>query len=155
MSDHILECRPTIEQVRNLIEQNQAAQALDLLDRCGERSDALENARGVCLLRLKQTDEAARVFGRLVFPDNNCHSPSPAPLRFQVNLASALLASNQVVASQYVLDRIQDRRNDTLRQLRQSLRQWKKGLSLSQRLMFFLGIQPGKKIRLEYLLGEL
>jgi hypothetical protein len=151
---HATEVGKVIDKVRALLEEQNAKKALDVVVRCKLQSPWITNASGVCLLRLGDAAQATRLFHGLLG-----HSAillkSDAPEVFKTNLATAMLASNNLEGCLSVLHEIQLEENRVVRQLRSAIQRWKQGLSWWQRIKWFLGDTPTQPVELDFPLGEL
>ncbi len=144
-----------LEQAHDLIGDNRCREALDLINRSGQHSAPMENARGVCMLRLGEIDKASKVFRELIFPTGAiCISPN-APVTYQANYITAMFLAGNLVAGIGVLGQIRDRQHPAVLKLQVALKTWKKGLGLFQRLACLLSAYPHKPVTLDFPPGNL
>jgi predicted Zn-dependent protease len=142
-----------IEHIKELLNQNQTLDALKYIERLGQDTPVLENARGVCLMRLGKFDEAATTLRNVVFQGQIC-IPSDTPVLYKINFATAMLLSNQKDAAFPILNQIDEKENPQAAKLKDAVKQWVKSLSLSERCRYHVGIYPKKPISLDFPPGE-
>ena len=144
-----------LEQAQDFIQRNHYHDAIELINRSGQHSAPMENARGVCMLRTGEIDKAAKVFRDLVFPTGSICADPEAPLVYRTNFVTAMFLSGNLVAGMNVLGQIQDRQHPTVVRLYAALKSWKQGLGLFQRLECLLNAYPHKPVGLAFTPGDL
>ena len=149
--------KPTraLDRVREVLDRGQVAEALEFIQDSGQRSPGLENARGVCLLRLGRNDHAAALFRDLVFPSGSFSIPPETPTVFRVNYVLALLKVRNVMMARTILKEIPDQKHPAVAKVRAALDRWKKGLGLLRRLLLLVGVYPDAPVTLDAPIGEL
>ena len=145
----------TLDNVRKLLEEGRPKDALDLINRSGQKTKHIQNARGVCLLRSGKHDQAMAIFRDLVFPSGSFSIDPDIPTVFQTNYVTALLMVNNVVIATSILDQIEDKKHPAVLRLRSTIRKWKRGLSLFRRLLLLVGSYPGNPVSLDFPPGDL
>ncbi|HOF18845.1 MAG TPA: hypothetical protein PK082_08035 [Phycisphaerae bacterium] len=143
-----------LERVRERLELGFADDALDLITRTGKSGSDLDNARGVCLLRLGRPEQAARVFRELVFPKGSMWVPPETPVVYQANYVTAMLLTHNLEAAMTILGQIHDS-HPAVERVRAGVRKWKRSLGLLRRAAMLVGVHPGKPVTLEAPLGDL
>jgi Flp pilus assembly protein TadD len=151
---HPPESRAVLNQVEVLLQAGQPREALDLLARSKARSPWSTNATGVCLLRLGQADRAVELFRNLVLSGGLFLRPE-VPTAWKVNFAAALLLTDNLAGCVRLLAEIQEEHHPGVRRLRAAIRGWHNRLSLWEKIRWFLGGQPARRVELDFLPGEL
>ena len=130
--------------------------ALDLLTAAG-KSPRIQNARGVCLLRLGRTDAAIRVFRELLLNPGSTWIRPDQPTHYKTNYATALLMGGHPSGCLEVLKEIKAEQHPNVQRLRDAIAKWEASLSTWQRLNWRLGkIEPsGRPVSIDFLPGEL
>jgi hypothetical protein len=144
-----------LERAKSLLQEQCPEQALGLLDSTRLKSPWLINAKGVCLLRLGKAEQAVELFKGLAGASGVYILKFDAPITFKTNYATALLAANDLKRCLHVLHEIGKEDNPTVTQLRSAIQQWKRSLSLWQKIGWYLGEYPQRPVTLNFLLGEL
>ena len=144
-----------LDRVRQLLDEGRPDQALETIQRSGQRSRDVENARGVCLLRLGKCDQAFALFRDLVFPAGSFSIDPQTPIVFRTNYATALLLTGNVMVGQSILAQIEDKQHPAVVKLRSAIKQWKKSLGLFRRLLVPVGIYPDRPVTMDFPPGDL
>lgn len=144
-----------LDSVHDLIDRKQYREALEQINRSAQRSPAMENARAVCLLRMGNPEQAARILRELVFPVGSMCISLDAPAAHQANYVAAMLLLGNVQAARGVLDDIQDRNHPAVLRLKAALSKWQKGLSLPARVLCLLRVYPHRPVELDQPVGDL
>ena len=151
---HPLEFPAVLGQLKELLQAGQPKQALDLLARSNAHSHWSTNATGVCLLRLGQADRAVELFRNLVLSGSLFLRPD-VPTAWKVNFATALLMADNLGGCVRLLGEIQEEDHPGVQRLRGALQSWHSRLSIWAKIRWFLGGQPGRRVELDFLPGEL
>jgi len=130
-----------IEQVRKLLDERRADEAFKTLSRVHEECTWVRNARAVCLMRLGQAREAARILRSLVFREGTVAMREDVPDAVKLNYVAAMLMTGNVAGAAGVLNEI-DGSLPMARRLREAIRAWKKRRPLWSRLAMSLGMLP-------------
>lgn len=138
-----------IARICKLLDENRPQEALDLIHRQGEETPEAQNAQAVCLLRLGRVDEAASLLRAVAFRGYMC-MPDDAPLRFQLNFATAMLMANFKDAAFTVMDRLESEKDPQAVQLREAVARWKKDLGPIGRLRCRLGFYPKPPVKFDF-----
>ena len=143
------------DRLRTLLEQNRPADALELLAGGGEHGAWVQNARGVCLLRLGRAKDAFKVFRDLVFPGGAFAIPDETPTAFRVNYVTSLLLNGNTTVALTLMDEIHDRQDPGFIRLRDAVRTWKRQLGPVRRALLAIGVVPDAPVALDFPPGEL
>lgn len=142
--------------VRHLLDNGRAEEAVQVLAGCGCASKAVENAKGVCLMRMGKPEAAAKIFCKLVFPDKGFTIPDDVPTTFRANYATAWFLTGDFVAGSDLLRQIRDHDHPAVRRLRAAVRQWKRSLPWWRRLLLpLLGIGRARPMHVGLAPGDL
>mgnify|MGYP001367956086 FL=1 len=76
-----------LEQVKKLVEENNAKNAMAMLNSTNDKSVWAQNARGVCLMRMGHHDEAVKTLTPLVFPGGSVIIAIGVPDKVKLNRA--------------------------------------------------------------------
>jgi hypothetical protein len=147
------EIAEVLAKVRQLLDERCPKKAAEVITRSRASSPWITNAIGVCAMRLGNAKQAAGVFQGLAGHLGVMLKPD-APLVFKTNFATALLASNNLFGCLSVLHEIGQDDNPTVKRLRAAIKQWKQSLSFWQKVRWYLGDEPGRKVTLDFPLGE-
>ena len=137
-----------LDRVRDLLDQNRPEEALHLLDHHVQETPEIRNARAVCLLRLGRLSDAVSILRDITFR-GYMNMPDDAPLRFQLNFATAMLMMNFKDAAMTVMDRLELEEDPQADQLRNAIEQWKKSLGPIARLCCRIGLYPKRPVTLD------
>ncbi len=132
------EATDLLTRVDGFLRADHPREALALLPATGNLW--VQNARGVCLLRLGRTSEAIKTLRDLVYgPGGLVARPDVDPV-FQANYATALLLDGNAEGFWGILGDIRDRSHPAVAELDEAVRQWKAGMTFWQRAASGLGI---------------
>jgi hypothetical protein len=149
MATKTLNTPAALEHVRELLDQGRPGEALNYITRSGNESPEMENARGVCLLRLGRFDEAIAVLRDITYGDLP-GIPGDTPALFQANFAVAVLGANHAKdAALAIADRLQGSEHPEAARLKAAVRQWKKSLGPLGRFRCRVGLYPAKPVPLD------
>ncbi len=140
---------------QSLLDQGQTAEALEMLSFCGRNTHGIENAKGVCLLRLGRYDAALKILRELVFPRGAFSIPDDTPTVFRTNYITAMLLSGSVMTAGELLKDVPDRSHSAVQRLKTAIRQWRRSLPWWRQLLLWVGAYPDKPVRLDYPPGDL
>jgi hypothetical protein len=144
-----------LDRARQMLDKGQAQAALDVLDSCGQSSRIIQNAKGVCMMRLGRHEPAVKIFRDLVFPGGALAIPDETPTIFRSNYATSLLLVDNIVTGLQMLGQIPDRRHPAVVQLKGAVRSWKRSMSFFARIGLVIGITPRKPFRMDSAPGAL
>jgi len=146
-----------INRIENLLDEGKPQVALDLIDRSKQENPVIENARGVCLIRLGKFQEANDVLSAIVFPGRMVGVPAGTPIVYQTNLVIAMLKINNIDGALSILRQINDgyRKHQTVVKIDIAIRRWKKSLSLFQKIQLAVGYTPHKPVIIDCAEGQL
>jgi hypothetical protein len=139
-------------QVQEFLGTGRPEEAIKLLSR--DDSAWSRNARGVCFLRLGQTGSAVEILRGLVIAGNLNLKPE-VPILFKTNFATALLLSGNISGGEGTLDDIRDEQHQEVHRLRTAIQKWKSGMTLWQKLAWWLGSKPYRPFEVDWAPGEI
>ncbi len=138
-----------LQRVRELLENDRPDEALNFIIHSGNDSSQMENARGVCLLRLGRLDEAISVLQDVTYQGLPV-IPYDAPALFRTNFAVAMLRANRDKgAALEISDRLKGNEHPEAAKLKAAVHQWKKSLGPLGRLRCRVGLCPAKPVPLD------
>ncbi|MFB0552231.1 MAG: tetratricopeptide repeat protein [Phycisphaerae bacterium] len=143
----------SIDYVRELLNQGRPQDALKFIEHLGQKTPIMENARGVCLLRLGKIEQAISVLREVVFQGYIC-IPSDTPVLYQINFATAMLIANLKDAAIPILDRLDVTEYPQAAKLKDAISRWAKSLNLIERFSYHLGLYPSKPVKIDFPPGE-
>lgn len=129
-----------LRRVAQLLQGAQPEAALNLLNTTARNTPALRQARGVCLLRLGQSELALKLFRELLYPQGPFAAAPDAPIELRVNFAAALLRCGQLVEGIHALQQDPQPQHAAWVQLQTAVNRWRQTLSWRQRLLLPLGL---------------
>ncbi len=144
-----------LNRAREMLDQGQVEAALDVLDSCGQSSRTIQNAKGVCMMRLGRHELAMKIFRDLVFPGGSFAIPDETPTIFRSNYATSLLLVDNVVTGLQILGQIPDRQHPAVVHLKAAVRKWKASMSWLTRIGLLIGITPQKPFNMDSSPGAL
>ncbi|HOD81481.1 MAG TPA: hypothetical protein PKG77_08645 [Phycisphaerae bacterium] len=144
-----------LQRAKHMLDAGQSEHALEVLAGCGQHSRVIENAKGVCLLRLGRLEAALKVFRELVFPGGAFTIPDETPTVFRANYVTTLLLMDNLTVGMQLLREIPERRHPLVEQLDASVRRWKRSLPWWRRVLTWIGLYPARSFRLDSLPGAL
>jgi hypothetical protein len=139
--------------VKQLLDDQCPDKALEVISRSRLASPWITNAAGVCQLRLGNARQAVSAFQSLVVV-SAVLLKRDAPMVFKTNYAVALLASDNLPGCLSVLNEIHEEQNATVQQIRAAIQRWKQSLSFWQKVRWYLGDDPRRKVAIDFPLGE-
>src|SRR3989339_2202845 len=153
MSNNNIKSNSSIDQIRKLLDQGNPHEALKFVDRLGLKTPIIENARGVCLMRLGKTEQAVSLLRDIVFKGYVC-IPSDTPALYQLNFAAALLMCNHKDAAIPILNKLDAGECPGAVKVKEAVSKWKENLNIFQKFLCSIGYYPVKKIIFDFPLGE-
>jgi len=151
--------RPTTEDVLRtvdeLLREGAADRALKLLGPAVLADPFLENARGVCLLRLGRFEEATALYQRLVLDGDSIALRDDRPTAFVTNFALALLLGGNPRGCLVTLHDLDREDDDGVRRIRACVERWRAGLGAWRRMLFGLYGTVDRAILVDWAAGEL
>jgi hypothetical protein len=139
--------------IKQLLDDQCPDKALEVISRSRLTSPWIINAAGVCQLRLGNARQAVAAFQNLAV-HSTIMLKRDAPLVFKTNYAVALLASDNMPGCLSVLNEIREDENPTVQKLHAAIQRWKQSLSFWQKVRWYLGDDPRRKVTLDFPLGE-
>jgi len=147
------EVAKVLGKVKTLLQEQRPEEALDVIARSRLKSPWITNAIGACQLRLGNGKQAVAAFQGLVLY-SGVLLKRDAPMVFKTNYAAALLASDNLAGCLSLLNEVNEEENPTVQRLRAAIQRWKQSLSFWQKFQWYLGGDPGRKVMLDFPLGE-
>lgn len=139
-----------LQHIRELLDQDRPDEALNIVTRSGDDSPEMNNARGVCLLRLGRLDEAVKVLQDITCQGVAAGMSHHAPSLFQVNFAIAMLRANREKGGALLIsDWLNGNEHPEAARLKAAVRQWKKSIGPLGRLRCRLGAYPATPVPLD------
>jgi len=138
-----------------LLAEEQAGGALDLIARAKVNSPWATNALAVCQLRLGNEKVAVDLFRGLVLASGGILLRRDVPVAFKTNYATALLSAQNINGCLSVLSEIKQEEHPAVARLRAAIRRWKEGLSFWQKINWYMGGQPAHPVVLDFPRGDL
>jgi len=143
-----------IEHIRTLLSQRRPQDALNFIEHLGQKTPAMENARGVCLMRLGKIEEAIPVLRDIVFQGYIC-LPTDTPVLYQINFATAMLLSNHKEGAFDILNKLDEKEYQQVVKLKDAIRQWVKSLSFIEKCRYYMDLYPEKPVTIDFPPGEI
>lgn len=147
--------REILHSVQAALDRNQIENALAMLTQVKLNSPWIQNALGVCQLRLGDSSTAIEVFARLVLSQGGVVVRRDVPTIFLTNYATALLASRNLPGCLWILNEIQEKNHGSVTRLREAMKRWRASLTLWQRFSLALGNEPDAAPPLDFPPGDL
>lgn len=142
-----------IEHIRELLNQNQPEEALKYIDHLGQETQLMDNARGVCLMRLGKIEKAAAILRNALFQGGIC-IPADAPVLYKMNFAVVMLLSNQKDAALPILKQLDTKESSQIAKLNEAVQNWVQSLSFFERCLYRIGFYSKKPMALDFPPGE-
>jgi len=139
-----------LAKAQQLLDQNKAKEAVEMIRRVGISSPATANAYGVALMRAGETAKAIEAFRNLCVNEGGVCLKAELPALYKVNFATALLLGRNVSGGIALLGEIRDEGHPAVMALRSAIARWKRTLSLWERLALqWYGAQPAQPVTLD------
>jgi len=142
-----------IDHIRELLNQNRPHDALKFIENLGQKTPVMENARGVCLMRLGKFEEAISVLREVAFQGYIC-MPSDTPVLYQMNFAIAMLVSNHKEGAFPILNKLDEKVLPQIAKLEDAIRRWVKSLNFIEKCCYHIGLYPNKPVTIDFPPGE-
>ena len=94
------------------------------------------------------------LLSEITFQGNICIPPD-TPVVFQTNFATAMLMANNKEAAISVVKHLDDSQHPAVAKVKNAIKTWERSLNLMQRVLYKLGIYPGKAIPVDFVPGDL
>ena len=143
-----------IDHIRKLLNQGRPQDALKFIEHLGQKTPVMENARGVCLMRLGKIEEAISVLREVAFQGYIC-MPSDTPVLYQINFATAMLLSNCNEGAFSILNELDEKGHPQAAKLKNAIKRWVKSLSFIEKCCYHIGLYPNKPVTIDFLPGEI
>jgi len=142
-----------LAKVQVLLDERQPAKAIELITRSRLISPWVQNAIGVCRMRLGQTQSAVDLFrGMVVSETLNLRDDVPAVCK--TNYATALLVNKNLPGCQNVLRELGEA-HPTAHKLKAAIERWKNGMGLWQKIQWYTGTEMTDAVPLDFPAGDL
>lgn len=142
-----------IDHIRDLLNQGLAHQALQYIEHSGQKTQIMENAKAVCLLRLGKIDQAINLLKDIVFQGKICVPPE-TPLLYQINFATAMLVVNNKDFAMLLLAKPDIQSHPQAIKLIDAVNKWRKSLTLLEKFCYHIGIYSRKPVKIDFPAGE-
>jgi hypothetical protein len=143
-----------LEKIDALLKKDQAAAALELIRRSKLHTPWIENATGVCQMRLGAAQVAVDVLRRIVV-SNAIYLRDDVPVIFKINFATALCLVENYSGCLSALAEIRQEQHPAVVRMRACILAWKRQMSLWQRICWACGGPARVPLRLDFPPGEL
>lgn len=137
-----------------LLKEGSPEKALALVGRAKIESPWLKHAVGVCQLRMGHTQAAVELFRGMVV-SGHLEFRHDVPTVWKTNFATALLVTNNLSGCLNALAEVKDQNHPGVVKLRAAIDQWKKGLTLWQKFLWYTGSEPSSPVELGFPPGDL
>jgi len=144
-----------LKRIQHMLEDGQAEPAFKVLETCGQKSPAIENAKGVCLLRLGRLEAALKGLRDLVFPAGAFSIPDETPTVFRTNYVTTLLLLDNLDVGIQLLREIPEKQHPLVQQLEAAVRRWRQSFPWWRRMLLPVGLYPAKSFHLDFAPGAL
>jgi Flp pilus assembly protein TadD len=128
--------------------------ALQLLKSEGKSTDAVINARSVCLMRLGRGEDARKALRTTVMQSECTWLKPDVPVIYRTNFCMALLLSGHPQGCLSLLTDIKEQNHPSAQRVQQALDAWKRGLTFWQRLQCNVGIEPEVQFVPDFVPGD-
>ena len=143
-----------LSQIRQLLEHQQAQEALRLLEHTEKHNDDLQNAYAVCLMRVGRVGEALKILRAMTFKDLPA-IPAETSALLQANYATALLLSGDNLQAIDILNRLEDQAHPYVAKLKKSIDDFKEHLTWWERVAWTMTVYPSRRVPLGFAPGEI
>ena len=143
-----------IERVRELLNKDRPEDALKFIEHLDQKTPVMENARGVCLMRLGKIEEAVSVLRDIAFQGYIC-IPTDTPVLYQINFATAMLLSKNNDGALDILNKLDEKEHPEISKLKEAIRGWVKGLNFIEKCGYYIGLYPNKRVTIDFAPGEI
>lgn len=140
--------------VDQFLKSGSPEKALQLISKSKNNSVWVKNATGVCQLRLGKPQVAIDIY-RSILITNGVFLRSDAPPVFKINFAVALLMNNNLTGFYSALSEVKDEDHPSVIKLKNTVKDWKKKLTVWQKLQLICGTHPAVPIELGFPPGDL
>jgi hypothetical protein len=123
-----------LERVRDLLERGRTTEARSFLEQMRERSTALQDAYGVCLMRCGEVDRAIDLYRRLLLEQGGVVMRPGATVAARTNFATALLLAGNAAGCETMLTEIDQEDHPLVLRLRTVIGAWRRRQGLFRRL---------------------
>lgn len=142
-----------LEKVDALLRQNQPSAALELIRRSKLQTPWVQNAIGVCQMRLGNAQLAVEVLRRLVV-SKTIYLRDDVPDLFKINFATALCLAENYSGGLTALAEINQEEHPAVVRLRACVLAWKRQMSPWQRIRWACGGPARVPLRIDFPPGD-
>lgn len=143
-----------VTRAAKLCESGDCNEALSILRRGDQTSEAIHNAIGVCLMRLGHSDKAISKLRSMVVRPDCSWIRKDIPVLYRANFISALLVAGNVAGVRSALAEISEKSHPSIVRLQQALTNYVKSLSWWNRMNYFFGLIDDVVIPINFTPGE-
>jgi hypothetical protein len=144
-----------LQQVESRLAAGEPRQAIELLPKQATTDPWIENARGVCLMRLGQHEAAIALFRGLVLHEGSMFLRQDRPTGFATNFATALLLGGNLRGCISVLHDLNAVGDATSARLEHLIERWKRSLGWWERLRFSSYGMVARPVELDHAPGQI
>ncbi len=120
----------------------------------GGSTDAITNARGVCLMRSGRAASALELYRHLVVKTGCTWLRPDTPVIHRTNYCTALLLSGHPDGAVELIHSIEEQSHPSVVRLQQAVTAWQSKLTMWQRLQWKLGLVPNVPFQLGFPPGD-
>lgn len=153
-SDPDSDATTELQRIVSVAESGQLGQALKLTTESRHNTDAIRNARGVCLLRIGRINEALNLYRSFVLPSGCTWMKPELPIEYRVNFCTSLLLTGHPIGCCDCLGEIENQQHPAVVRLRGVIVNWEGRMSWGQRMLWRIGVVPDLPIESDFVPGE-
>ncbi len=155
MKHSTIDTAAVINRVKELLDKGHTENALKILSDSGMASPAIENARGVCLMRMGRFNAAMSILRDVVFPNGAFAIPDDMPTVLRANYVTSLLLMNNMAVGLQLLGEIPEKRHPLVLQLKKAVHGWKQSLPWWRRILISIGFYPDAPFHTDFAPGAI
>lgn len=144
-----------LARVSQLVSAGDPKAAIETMGRATPKSPWVDNAIGVCLMRLGMWQQALDVFRGLALGPGGVVLRADAPPVFKSNFAAALAATGNLDGFFRALSDLRDENHSSVVKLRDRVDQWTAGFTSWQKIQWHLGASQPAPFPIDTNLGDL
>jgi hypothetical protein len=144
-----------LRECQGLLAAGRAKEAFQVLNSRGLSGVQFQNARAVCLLRLNDPAAAVAALRTLVMEPGALAMRADVPILFQINFATALAMSGNVLGAVRIMNGIEQPDDPRLQELRQAVAQWEKTLTFWEWIQWCGGVSIDRPLSIGFVPGSL
>ena len=145
----------TLRRAKDCLENAREKEALELLGAAPTGDALLDDARGVCLMRLGRARAALDLYRGLALENGSLNLKADLPTVLLANYATALLLEQNVEGCLTLLREVGDPGHPSVVRLRDAIARWRGGLGLWARIQFSVYGVAARPVVLDFAPGEI